>query len=70
MYVLPDVVPLDTEPVIDVQMEFTDQDDNKVRFEHGKILPVALTVNPPTVHMQCFHKDKRLYTLLMVDPGK
>ncbi|CAG8665966.1 6751_t:CDS:2, partial [Dentiscutata heterogama] len=62
MYVVPDVFP-DLEPTICFEFKFHDE-----FVEPGCFQRPIRTINPPTIVMNSFHVETRLYTLIMVDP--
>ncbi|CAG8616730.1 4180_t:CDS:2, partial [Cetraspora pellucida] len=62
MYVVPDVFP-DLVPTMDLEFEFDDE-----FVEPGCFQRPIRTINPPTIVMNNFHVETRLYTLIMVDP--
>ncbi|RIA91471.1 phosphatidylethanolamine-binding protein [Glomus cerebriforme] len=62
MYVIPDVFPT-FEPTIDLEFKFK----NDI-IEPGVFLFPAQTRKEPTMILTNFHEEKRLYTLIMVDP--
>ncbi|CAG8521210.1 19776_t:CDS:10 [Dentiscutata erythropus] len=62
MYVVPDVFP-DLEPTICLEFKFDDE-----FVEPGCFQRPIRTINPPTIVMNSFHVETRLYTLIMVDP--
>ncbi|CAG8733280.1 18112_t:CDS:2, partial [Acaulospora morrowiae] len=63
MYVVPDVFPELVDPTIDLQFRYGDEVGEPGAFQ----LPIN-TINPPTVILDNFHVDNRLYTLVMVNP--
>ncbi|RIB20111.1 phosphatidylethanolamine-binding protein [Gigaspora rosea] len=62
MYVVPDIFP-DLEPTMCLEFKFDDEFVEPGRFQR----PIR-TINPPTIVMNSFHVETRLYTLIMVDP--
>ncbi|GAC75072.1 phosphatidylethanolamine binding protein [Moesziomyces antarcticus T-34] len=75
MHVFPDVLPGIT-PTADVQVAFgtgagfTDHTAEGGDVLAGVFVPVQKTVEPPTVAVNVFHTDKRLYTVALVDPDQ
>ncbi|CAG8738904.1 20285_t:CDS:2, partial [Racocetra persica] len=62
MYVVPDVFP-DLVPTMNLEFKFDDE-----LVEPGWFQRPMRTINPPTIIMNNFHVETRLYTLIMVDP--
>ncbi|GAK64648.1 PEBP-like protein [Moesziomyces antarcticus] len=75
MHVFPDVLPGIT-PTADVQVAFgtgagfTDHTAQGGDVLAGVFVPVQKTVQPPTVAVNVFHTEKKLYTVALVDPDQ
>lgn len=76
MNVIPDLVP-DFHPTLDLRVVVPTPNPitpakrgPKMIVEPGIHLEPHQTIQPPRLHLEVFHPDTRLYTLVMVDPGK
>ncbi|KAI8370448.1 phosphatidylethanolamine-binding protein, partial [Radiomyces spectabilis] len=65
MNVIPDLLPPDLMPVVDVQIRVNEEAEP---IEPGVFVKPEQTINAPLVDVTNFHMDTRLYTLLLVDP--
>ncbi|KAG6815046.1 hypothetical protein H0H87_005551 [Tephrocybe sp. NHM501043] len=74
MHVIPDVLP-DLRPTVDVHVVARTKVSERLAtkkihatVEPGTFLLPEQTVKPPSVYVNAFHTDTRLYTMLLVDP--
>lgn len=79
MNVVPDLLG-DFRPSLDLSISVGEQDveagvfvdPKEVWFSSSYKVPFlrfSQTIQPPQIKPKAFHKDERLYTLIMVDPG-
>ncbi|KAI9310639.1 phosphatidylethanolamine-binding protein [Dichotomocladium elegans] len=64
MNVVPDVLPLDVKPTVQVNIHFADGS----AIEPGVFTKPEQSIKPPKVDVTNFHTEQRLYTLALVDP--
>ncbi|KAI9510695.1 PEBP-like protein [Russula earlei] len=80
MHVIPDILPR-LQPTVDLRVVFPEAPPKNVVLrarakrktmpvEPGVFLVNEQTRHPPKLYATVFHPESRLYTLLMVDPGK
>ncbi|KAI9267980.1 phosphatidylethanolamine-binding protein [Phascolomyces articulosus] len=65
MNVIPDVLPLGLVPTVEVGIQLKGQEGS---VEPGVFIKPEQTIEVPKIDVTNFHTDKRLYTLLLVDP--
>jgi large subunit ribosomal protein L35 len=80
MHVVPDILP-SLQPTVDLRVVFPEAPPKNVVLRaraKRKLMPVEAGVflvneqtrRPPKLYTTVFHPEPRLYTLLLVDPGK
>lgn len=76
MKVIPDIVPdfhpsLDLRVVVPTLQPITPvKRGYKMIVEPGVYLEPHQTIQPPRLHLEVFHPENMLYTMIMIDPGR
>ncbi|KAI8367400.1 phosphatidylethanolamine-binding protein [Choanephora cucurbitarum] len=63
MNVIPDLVPLDTDPIVEVNVRLPEGN-----VEPGVFIQPEQSIERPEIEITNFHTEQRLYTLMLVDP--
>jgi large subunit ribosomal protein L35 len=64
MNVIPDVVDMTIDPTVEIKLQLDES------VEPGMVLDPEQTITRPDIQVSNFHTDTKLYTLMLVDPGK